>query len=72
MMLAVSSLQNAIETVEQLSADEQVQLIDVVYRRLAEEQRGKLALAIAEGRLAYRTGAVKRGSVDDLLADLDE
>ena len=72
MIAATTPFQDAIEKVEQLPVEEQVELIDVIYRRLVDQRRDELALIIAEGRLAYRTGAVNRGSVDDLLAALDE
>ena len=65
------TFQNAIETVEQLSLDEQEQLLDVVHRRLVERRRDELALSVAAGRRAYGAGEVRRGSVEDLLANLE-
>ncbi len=66
-----STFQNAIETVEQLSLDEQEQLLNVVHRRLVERRRDELALSVAAGRRAYGAGDVRRGSVEDFLADLE-
>ena len=70
-MSATSSLQNAIEIVEQLSPDEQAQLSETIQRRLVEQRRDDLALSVAAGRRAYGAGEVRRGSVEDLLANLE-
>ncbi len=53
-----------------LSPEDQVQLIDIIYRRLVERRRSDLVDQVTESRQAYRTGQVRRGTVDDLLAEL--
>jgi hypothetical protein len=66
-----SALQVALETVDQLSLEEKVMFFEIAYRRFIEARRVQLAGEIAEGRESYRSGDVQRGTVDDLLADLD-
>ena len=67
-----SPFQVAIETVEKLAPEEQEMLMEVVYRRLLERRRAELAEDIAAAREAYRRGDVRRGTVDDLMAELAE
>lgn len=67
-----SSLQTAIEMVEQLSPEDQAELLKIIYRRLVEQRRDRLVEEVAETRQAYQTGQVRRGTVDELMAELDE
>lgn len=67
-----SSLQTAIEIVEQLSPEDQTELLKIIYRRLIEQRRERLTEEVAETRQAYQTGQVRRGTVDELIAELDE
>ena len=69
---ASSPFQVAIETVEKLTPEEQEMLVEVVHRRLLERRRAELAEDIAAAREAYRRGDVRRGTVDDLMAELAE
>ena len=45
-------------------------LFDIVYRRFLEQRRMRLAEEVAEARQAYRQGEVRRGTADDLLAEI--
>lgn len=67
-----SSLQTALEMVESLSQDEQSMLLDIVYHRLIEQRRAGLVKQVAEAREAYGHGDVRRGTVDELMAELLE
>lgn len=67
-----SSLQTAIDMVEQLSLEDQAELLKIIYRRLVEQRRERLVEEVAETRQAYQTGQVRRGTVDELMAELDE
>lgn len=66
-----SSLQTAIEMVEQLSPEDQAELLKIIYRRLVEQRRERLVEEVAETRQAYQTGQVRRGTVDELMAELE-
>lgn len=67
-----SVFQRAIEQVEQLPADDQLLLIEIVRQRMIQHRRSELITQVAEARAAYRTGDVHRGSVDDLMQELQE
>ncbi|MBN2004739.1 MAG: hypothetical protein JXA21_15385 [Anaerolineae bacterium] len=67
-----SPFQKTLEAVDQLSLEEKELLFEISYRRFVEQRRAHLAQEIAEARAAYHSGAVQRGSVAALLAELAE
>ncbi|MDA2925195.1 hypothetical protein MYX65_11205 [Acidobacteria bacterium AH-259-L09] len=67
-----SRFQEVIETVEALAPEEQALLVKIIRQRLIQQRRSDLAEEIAEVRAAYQQGAVRRGTVDDLIQDLAE
>lgn len=66
-----SDFQRVIETVEMLSIDDQFLLVEIIHQRLNQYRRSQLIAEVAEARQAYQTGNVQRGTVDDLLKELD-
>ena len=66
-----SDLQRVIEDVETLPVDDQMLLIEIVRQRLIQHRRSDLIADVAEARQAYQEGNVRRGTVDDLLKELD-
>ncbi len=67
-----SRLQQALEVVEGLSSEEQEMLLEIAYRRFVEQRRADMAGEIVAARKAYRLGQVRRGTVEDLMAELAE
>jgi len=65
-----SLLEVALEAIDRLSSEEQEVLLEVAHRRLIERRRVELAQEIAEAREAYRLGQVRRGTAQDLAAEL--
>ncbi len=66
-----SAFQKAIEAVEALSPEAQAILVDIIDKRLKQQRRDELLQAVTEAREDYAKGNVRRGSVADLLAELD-
>lgn len=66
-----SSFQKIIEAVEQLPLEDQAILVNIIHKRLQQQQRNELVEAVAEAREAYAKGDVRTGSIADLLAELD-
>jgi hypothetical protein len=66
-----SDFQRVIENVETLPLDDQMLLIEIIRQRLIQHRRSELISEVAEAREAYQTGNVQRGTVDDLLQELD-
>lgn len=67
-----STLQKAIEVVEALSPDEQAILINIIDKRLKQQLREQLLQEVVESERDYALGNVRRGSVSDLLVQLDD
>ena len=60
-----------LDTIDRLPIEQQETLLDVLQRRVVELRRQQIAYNAAEARQLYHTGELPQGSVDDLLADLD-
>jgi hypothetical protein len=67
----VSSLQEAIDAVESLSLQEQAMVLEIVQNRLIQQRRGDLVRDVAEARADYGRRRVRRGTVADIMAELD-
>jgi hypothetical protein len=70
--LRSSGFQQAIDAVEQLSADEQAMLIEIVRQHLIEERRTEISAEISAARAAYGRGDVTRGTAEELMKELSE
>lgn len=70
--MAGVTFQKALEIIESLPEEQRESLMEIVKNRLIEERRNRLSGSIKEAREEYRQGKVKRGSVDDLMRDLDK
>lgn len=67
-----SRLQEVVETVESLSTDDQLLLVDLIRHRLARDRRAEIVTEVAKARAAYQNGAIRRGTVAELMAELAE
>lgn len=65
-----STFQQLIEAIEQLPIEDREILVDIVQKRLKQERREQLFQEIAEAERDYVKGNVRRGSVSDLLQEL--
>jgi len=59
-----------VEDVEALPLEEQEMLLELIHHRLIERRRAEIAANIIQTREEYRQGKVRRGMVDDLMAEL--
>jgi len=66
-----SHFQQAIETVESLSPDEQMLLIDIIRQRLIEHRRAEIASSAQRTLKAVREGRARFGTLEDLQRDLE-
>jgi glutaredoxin-related protein len=67
----ISGFQNALKTIEALSIDDQLALVDVLHNRLNLRQRHQIVQEVQEFRQEFMEGKFRSGSVDDFLAELD-
>ncbi len=72
MIEKISTLQQALDLVEALDPEEQAILVNIISKRLSQQRRNDLLKEVAQARKDYQKGNVKRGSVADLMTELDE
>jgi len=72
MLEKTSIFQKVIEAVEALDPEAQVILVDIISKRLKQQRRDELLKEIAQAENEYAQGNIRRGSVADLMAELDE
>ncbi len=66
MVEKISTLQQA------LDPQEQAILVDVISKRLSQQQSPELLKEVTQARQDYQQGNIKRGSVADLMAESAE
>jgi hypothetical protein len=69
--MRTSAFQQAIESVENLSLEDQEILLDLLQKRLHQAKRTKLSQKITEVRQEFAEGNVQYGSVEQFLAEVD-
>ncbi|MEH1785325.1 MAG: hypothetical protein V7L23_06950 [Nostoc sp.] len=69
-MTSFSRLDQVLESIEDLSVDEQEALIDLIRHRLAERRRSAIAANISQAQVEYQTGKVFRGTVTQIIDEL--
>jgi hypothetical protein len=60
-----------LEIIDALSLDEQNDLINIVKHRQIEKRREEIAVNITKAHQEYQQGKVFRGTVDDVIAELN-
>ncbi len=66
------AFQQAIEAVEALSPEDQAVLVDLMQQRLRQQRRESLLQRVDDAERDYAAGNVRRGSVADLMAELED
>ena len=66
-----SKINDFLESISELSVEDQLILSDIIRKRAIEERRNKLALSIKESEEEYFAGKTRKGNVDDFLTDID-
>ena len=65
------SFDELLDTIDQLPIDQQETLVEVIQRRLIDLRRQEIAKHAAEARKLYSAGKLPKGTVEELMADLD-
>jgi hypothetical protein len=68
--MSIASFQELIDSIEQLSPEEQNYLFELIQKRRIEKRRSSIAANATATLKAVELGTVKRGSFQDLRADL--
>lgn len=64
------NFQEIIEAIEKLTIEDQDRLFELIRKRRIENRRAEILANAQEVMQAFKNGTAKRGSVDDLIADL--
>ncbi len=67
-----TSFDQILEMIDGLSLDEQEDLISIARNRQVEKRREEIAANITNSRLEYQQDEVFRGTVDDIIAELNK
>ena len=57
-----------IETVDEMSVEEQETLVEIVSRRLAQRQRTEIIKEVRQSRRQFRSGKYRFASADEIIA----
>ena len=68
--MTITSFQEIIDSIEQLSFDEQDYLFELIKKRRIEKRRSEIAADAKATLEAVKQGKAKKGSVEDLITDL--
>ena len=68
---SASNIHEILKTIGSLTYEDQVMIHDILERRLIEEERDAWVTLKEEAIKDYRMNLVKKGNVEDLMADLD-
>ena len=60
-----------LETIEALSIEDQIVLLEVMQNRLVDSRRTEIETNILKAKTAYQEGSVFRGTVDEAIAELN-
>ena len=71
-MLNTSTFDKILEQIDNLSNEDQELLIDVVKKRLIERSRNQIADNIKQAHQEYESNNVIRGSVEDIIRELND
>jgi hypothetical protein len=63
----MTTFANALETVEQLSLEEQESLMDTLGRRLAEKRRAEIVADVLQARAEAASGTLKAATPDEIM-----
>lgn len=70
MMNSTITLDQALETVMQLSTDQQDMLVDILHSRRIEQRRREMAVDAQASIAAFHQGKFKPQSVDEIVLEL--
>ena len=71
MQAAQSHLDQILDEIASLSLDEQEMLVDILKKRNIEQKRLRVAREVKEAQREHKKGLTKRGTIEDLIKDLE-
>ncbi len=66
-----SHLDQILDEIGSLSLDEQEMLLDILKKRHIEQKRLRIAREVREAQKEHKKGMTRRGTIEDLMMDLE-
>ncbi|OGR27201.1 MAG: hypothetical protein A2139_08640 [Desulfobacca sp. RBG_16_60_12] len=66
-----SHLDQILDEIASLPLDEQEMLLDILKKRNVEQKRLRIAREVREAQREHKKGLTKRGTVEDLIRDME-
>jgi len=70
--MKTGTFDEALEIIESFTEEQKESIIEIVKLRLTDERRERLAQTVKEAREEYARGEVRRGTVDDLMLEINQ
>jgi len=70
-MMQTITFNEVLETIEALSIEDQIALLEVMQHRLVDSRRTEIANNILKAKAAYQAGSLFRGTVDEAITELN-
>ena len=70
-MLDAATFDEVLDAIEHLPEQQQVDLVDVVRRRLAERGRQRIVADARDARAEHAAGQTRATSIDDLMREIE-
>jgi len=70
--MKTTTFDEALDIIESFPEEQRESMVEIVKRRLIEERRERLAQTVKEARDEYARGEVRRGTVDDLMREINQ
>ena len=72
MAIETNNINDVLERVKKMNIEDQIYISDIIYKRLIDKQRDKIADRVKEIRKSYKAGKTKSfNSFNDLWEDLN-
>ena len=68
----LNSVNEVLESIEKLDIEDQVYISEILFKRMIELKRAKIARRAIESEQAYKEGKTKKGFFKDLWKDLND
>ena len=68
----INSINEVLENIGHLKFEDQAYVSEVLSKRMIEFKRSQIAKRATEAEQAYKKGKTKKGSLNDLLKDLND
>ncbi|MDH5716845.1 MAG: hypothetical protein OEZ22_04300 [Spirochaetia bacterium] len=67
-----TTINDVLEDIENLNSEDKEYVLDILSKRIAEEKRNALIDSVKQADIDYQNNNIKKGTVKELLKDLND